>query len=87
VTLKITEKQILARQLEADLLKLYDTPMLNLNQLMRALNYSSVDAVKKAIKRGTFPVSTFMLPHRRNRYALAKYVAVYLAEQAFKKEE
>ena len=82
-----SEKQELAKQLEADLLKLYDSPILNLQQLQRALNFRSVAAVKQAIVRDTFPVATFLMPNRRNRFALAKDVAVFLAEQAFNREE
>lgn len=81
------EKQELAKQLEADLLKLYDSPILNLDQLKRVLNYRSVAAVKQAINRNNFPVPTFVMPHRRNRFALAKDVAAFLATQAFNKKE
>lgn len=77
------EKRELANELEKDLLKLYNSPILNLEQLQRALNYRSVQAVKQAIQRNTFPVSTFKLPNRRNRFALAKDVAGFLAEKAF----
>lgn len=87
MTLTEKEKQELAKQLEADLLKLYDSPILNLEQLKRALNYRSVAAVKQAINRNTFPVPTFVMPNRRNRFALAKDVAAFLAKQAFNKKE
>jgi hypothetical protein len=81
------EKQEFAAQLEADLLKLYGSPLLNLKELQRALNYRSVAAIKQAIIRQTFPVSTFVMPNRRDRFALAKDVAAYLAKQAFNREE
>ena len=81
------EREELARLIEADLLKLFDSPILNLDQLRRALNYRSVAAVKQAIKRKTFPVHTFVMPNRHNRFALAKDVADYLATQAFNKGE
>lgn len=81
------ERLVLARELQADLLTLYGTPILNMSQLQRALNYKSVAAVKQAIQRRTFPIETFILPNRRNRFALAKDVAIFLAEQAFKKGE
>lgn len=87
MTLTEKEKQELAKQIEADLLKLYDSPILNLGQLQRALNYRSVAAVKQAINRNTFPVSTFVMPNRRNRFALAKDVAAFLANQAFNRPE
>lgn len=80
------ERLRLAADLEGDLLRLYETPILNLSQLQKALNYKSVAAVKQAIQRKTFPVDIFTLPNRRNHFALAKDVAFFLAEQAFNKE-
>ena len=82
-----TEKQELAAALEADLLKLYDSPILTLKQLHKALNFRSVDAVKQAILRGVFPVHTFEMPHRRGKFALAKDIAEFLAKQAFQEGE
>lgn len=82
-----TEMQELASELEADLLKLYDSPILTLKQLHKVLNFRSADAVKQAILRGVFPVHTFEMPNRRGKFALAKDVAIFLAEQAFKKEK
>ncbi|GAA5134760.1 hypothetical protein [Thalassotalea piscium] len=82
-----TEKQELAKALEADLLKLHGSSILTLKQLHRALNYRSVDAVKQAILRGVFPVHTFEMPHRRGKFALIKDVAQFLAEQAFNEEK
>lgn len=81
------EKQELAYELEADLLKLYDSPILTLKQLHKTLNFRSVEAVKQAILRDVFPVHTFEMPHRRGKFALAKDVAFFLAEQAFKEEK
>jgi hypothetical protein len=77
------EKQALAEQLHADLLSLYGSPVLTLKDLQKALHYRSVAAVKQAIIRNTFPVHTFLMPNRRDRFALAKDVANYLAEKAF----
>ena len=76
-----------ARLLEVDLLKLYESPILTLNQLRKALNYSSVAAVKQSIYRKTLPVSTFELPNRRGKFVFAKDVALFLAQQAFSKKE
>lgn len=81
------EKQLLAKQLEADLLQLFGSPILNLHQLQRALNYPTVIAVKQAISRKTIAVRVFELPNRRGRFALAKDVAHFLAEQAFSTKE
>jgi hypothetical protein len=80
------EKQALAEQLRQDLMTLYGSPILTLKDLQKALNYRSVPAVKQAIIRETFPLKTFLMPNRRDRFALAKDVAEYLAEQAFRKE-
>jgi len=77
-----SEKQMLAEQLHQDLLTLHGSPVLTL----KALNYRSVAAVKQAIIRHTLPVHTFLMPNRRDRFALAKDVAEFLAEQAFKRE-
>ena len=76
-----------ARLLEADLLKLYGSPILTLKQLSKALNYPSIAAVKQSIYRQTLPVNTFELPNRRGKYVLVKDVAQFLAEQAFLKKE
>ena len=81
------EKQLLADELEDDLLKLYDSPILTLKQLQKALNFRSVGAVKQAILRGVFPLHTFCMPNRRGKFALAKDVAIFLAENAFKEEK
>lgn len=80
-----SEKQALAEQLHADLLSLYSSPVLTLKDLQKALNYRSVAAVKQAIIRKTFPVHTFLMHYRRDRFALAKDVANYLAAQALNK--
>ena len=50
--------------------------------LRRALGYRSMDALRKAISRGTAPVRVFMLPNRRGRFALARDVAMWLAAQS-----
>lgn len=81
------ERELLAKQIEQDLLSLFGTPMLNLSQLQRALNYCSIGAIKQSIIRGTLPVSVFELPNRRGKFALAKDVSLFMAEQAFNKKE
>ena len=86
-TLSDEERELLAKQIEQDLLKMYGSPILNLNQLQRALNYRSIAAVKQAIQRETIPVFIFDLPNRRGRFAFVKDVGKFLAEQAFKKED
>jgi len=76
------ERELLAMQLEQDLLKLYGSPILTIEQLQRALNYRSVAAVKQAIQRQSLPLHIFELPNRRGRFALVKDVCEFLAEQA-----
>ena len=81
------ERELLATQIEQDLLNLYGSPILNTSQLQRALNYRSTAAVKQAIQRQTLPVPIFRLPNRRGWFAFVKDVGVFLAAQAFKKED
>lgn len=81
------ERELLAKQLEQDLLRLYGSPILTIEQLQRALNYRSVAAIKQAIQRQTLPVHIFELPNRRGRYALVKDVCEYLAGQARAEED
>jgi hypothetical protein len=81
------ERELLAMQLEQDLLKLYGSPILTIEQLQRALNYRSVAAVKQAIQRQSLPLHIFELPNRRGRFALVKDVCEFLATQACAREE
>ncbi|MCP3850419.1 MAG: hypothetical protein GY694_09315 [Gammaproteobacteria bacterium] len=76
------EVRQLAKQLEADLLKLYGSPMLSGEKLQRAMGYRTVDALRQAILRKTIPVKVFKLANRRGQYALVKDVALWLANQA-----
>lgn len=76
------EKELLQQKIEQDLLSLFGTPMLNLNQLQRAMNYRSIAAMKQSMSRGTFPVAVFELPNRRGKFALTSEIAKYLAEKA-----
>ena len=86
-TLSDQEQELLAMQLEEDLLKLYGSPILTIEQLQRALNYRSVAAVKQAIHRHSFPLHIFEFPNRRGRFALVKDVCEFLAKQACAREE
>lgn len=81
------EKELLQQKIEQDLLSLFGTPILNLTQLQRALNYRSVAAMKQAMSRGTYPVAIFVLPNRRGKFSLAYDVAKFLVEQACKKTD
>jgi hypothetical protein len=72
--------EALAEALEADLLRQYG-PMLTGDSLRKALGYPSMDALRQAVSRGTVPVPIFPLEKRRGKFALAKDVANWLAEQ------
>jgi hypothetical protein len=78
------EEQLLANKLEKDLLMLFKSTMLSLEQLQEALNYSSVSAIRQSLMRGTLPVPVFQLPHRRGHFVLTNEVAKFLARQANK---
>lgn len=80
------ERRLLEAKIEETLLRMFETPMLNLRQLKKAMNYSSTSAIRQAIKRGSFPISTFQLPGRRGHFVLVGDVAKYLAEQAIHDE-
>lgn len=74
--------QALTQKIESDLLKLFGTPILTVNDLKKALNYSSAAAIHQSIAKGTFPIRVFSMPNRRGHFALASDVAHYLALQA-----
>ena len=74
------EIEIMAKQLEADLLDLYG-PLLTGDDLRKALGYVSKDAFRQAMARKTVPIPLFELENRRGKYALSKDVAKYLARR------
>ncbi|MDC0601876.1 hypothetical protein OAP14_02475 [Aliiglaciecola sp.] len=76
------EVQLLAKQLESDLLKLYGSPVISGGELQRALGYRTKDGLRQAILRNTLPVKVFQIPKRRGYFALIKDVANYLAQRA-----
>jgi len=67
-----------AKMIEATLIR-EEGAILGGDALRRALGYRSLDALRKAIRRGTIPVTVFPLQGRRGRFALARDVAVWLA--------
>ncbi|WP_288128553.1 hypothetical protein [Thiomonas sp.] len=79
--MKSASQTHLAEALEAKLMK-DEGSLLTGDALRRALGYRSMDALRKAISRGTAPVRVFMLPSRRGRFALARDVAMWLAAQS-----
>lgn len=48
--------------------------------LRLVLGFPTIDAMKRAIARGTLPLPTFFVPGRRGRFALTVDIAKYLFE-------
>ncbi len=72
--------QDLAMQLTEDLSRLYG-PVLTGSALQKALGYRSGDAFRQAVCRNSVPVPLFCIANRRGKFALAKEVASWLAQQ------
>lgn len=70
----------LARTLEEELIRRYGL-MLPPAALASELCYPTKRAYQQAVLRRTLPVPTFQIEHRRGRFALAKDVAHWLAQQ------
>jgi len=70
----------LAQELENDLLSQYG-PVLTGDALRRALGYPSMNALRQAIYRKQVTVPLFKMSNRRGRFALAKDLAKWLAEE------
>ncbi len=70
----------LAQELEKDLLNQYG-PVLTGDALRRTLGYPSMNALRQAIYRNKVTVPLFKMNNRRGRFALAKDVANWLAEE------
>jgi len=71
---------VLARSIEEDLFKKYG-PMLTGESLREVLGYPSMEAMRQAVSRGTIPVPVFPIKNRRGKFALAKDIAIWIAEQ------
>lgn len=72
--------ELLAGQLESELMEMYG-PLLTGDALRKSLGYPSMAALRQAVARGKAPVPMFKLKDRRGKFALAKDVAYWLAEQ------
>lgn len=72
--------QDLTLQLTEDLSRLYG-PVLTGAALQKALGYRSGDAFRQAVCRNSVPVPLFSIANRRGKFALAKEVASWLAQQ------
>lgn len=71
-------------KLEADMLRMYGSPMISGEALQKALGYKSMDALRQGVSRQTIPVKIFEIENRRGKYALISDIAQYLAEQSSK---
>lgn len=71
----------LSKEIEAQLLQLYGSPIVTGEDLKAALGFSSLDALRQAIARNLLPVPLFTLENRRGKYALIKDIAAYLAKE------
>lgn len=72
-----------AEALEKDMLVLYKSPIISNETLQVALGYSSLDALRQAIRKHRVGVPVFNIENRNGKYALVKDVARYLAEKRF----
>ena len=72
--------QRLTDELEHDLTARYGV-MLGSNALWRELGFRSPAAFRVALSRGMIGVPFFTLPNRRGRFALAKDIAAWIANQ------
>lgn len=71
---------LLAEDLERKLIHEWSV-LLSGEGLARCLGYRSLGTMRQAIKRRTLPVPFFTIKNRRGKYALAKDVARWIAEQ------
>ncbi len=72
--------ECLADRIEHDLLDRHG-PMVGGHALCAALGFSSMGAFRQALARGRVPIPVFSLPLRRGKFALAKDVASWIAQQ------
>lgn len=70
----------LAEELNAEILKEAGT-ILHEETLRKALGFSSVGAMAKAITRNQVPLPFFRMPNRRGRFCLTREVACFIARQ------
>ncbi|MDO9054556.1 MAG: hypothetical protein Q7U37_11600 [Gallionella sp.] len=73
------QKNKLAAELEIDLTTKHGV-ILSSAILVQVLGYSSPEAFRQSLARKTVPVLVFRIPNRRGHFALAKDVAVWLAQ-------
>lgn len=81
------EIDTLAKELEESLMNLHGSQVLTGTDLQKAMGYRSLDSLRQAILRKTFPIPVFNFPNRRGKYALVKDIASYLAQNAINNKE
>lgn len=72
----------LIKTLEVDLLKTFG-PLIYGEYLYRSLGYTSADALRQAVSRGSVPITIFPIEGRRGKFALTRDVAKWIAMQRF----
>lgn len=72
-------QQKLANELECSLTERYGE-ILNTAALARELGYPSTAAFRMAVLRGKIDLQVFEIPNRKGRFALARDVAVWIAQ-------
>lgn len=70
----------LARELHAEWLGEWGG-VLHGESLQKAMGFSSLDALSKAIRRGQLPLPFFSMPKRRGHFVLTREAACYVARQ------
>lgn len=79
-TADIDPLQALTNELKQDLMAQYG-PVIGSKDLYKSLGYGSADALRQAVSRKTVPVHVFSIESRKGKFALAKDVALWLAQQ------
>jgi hypothetical protein len=73
-------------ELEKELTDRYGL-MLPSRVLWKVLGYSSPDAWRQSIRRGTIPIAIFQLPGRSGYFGLSRDVATLMAKARLKAEQ
>jgi hypothetical protein len=73
------QKNKLALELEKDLTTKYGV-ILSSSVLVQILGYSNPEAFRQSLSRKTIPIPIFKIQNRRGHFALAKDVAMWIAQ-------
>ena len=82
----MTYSDNLVAELEKELTDRYGL-MLPSRVLWKVLGYSSPDAWRQSIRRGTIPIPIFQLPGRSGYFGLSRDVAALMAKARLKAED